>query len=88
MDMWEPYVLSTKKCVKDPDSKIVFDKIHISKHMNQALDDVRKHENNRLRKNGNDILAGTKYLWLYSAENLPDKQRKRFDALKTMVLKT
>ena len=56
--------------------------------MNQALDDVRKHENSRLRKNRNDILVGTKYLWLYSAENLPGKQRKRFDALKTMALKT
>ncbi|EQD56198.1 Transposase, IS204/IS1001/IS1096/IS1165, partial [mine drainage metagenome] len=36
MDLWEPYILSTKKYVKDPDSKIVFDKFHIIKHMNQA----------------------------------------------------
>lgn len=88
MDMWEPYILSTEKYVKDPDSKIVFDRFHISKHMNQALDDVRKHENSRLRKGGNDILVGTKYLWLYAGDNLPDKQRKRFDALKSMALKT
>jgi transposase len=87
MDMWELYILSTKKYVKDPDSKIVFDKFHMIRQMNEVLDDVRKHENDKMRKNGNDILAGTKYLWLYSAENLPDKQRKRFYALQTMTMK-
>ena len=88
MDMWQPYISSTTKYVKDADSKIVYDKFHISKHMNQALDDVRKRENSKLRKKGNDVLAGTKYLWLYSAGNLPSKQRDRFEALKSMDLKT
>ena len=88
MDMWKPYIMSTKRYVKDADSKIVFDRFHISKHMNQALDDVRKHENTRLRKSGNDILTGTKYIWLYAGENLPKKYRKIFDELKNSDLKT
>jgi len=88
MDMWKPYIMSTKRYVKDADTKIVFDRFHISKHMNQALDDVRKQENTRLRKSGNDTLTGTKYIWLYSGENLPKKYRKIFDDLKNSDLKT
>ena len=88
MDMWQPYISSTRKYVKDADSKIVFDKFHISRHMNRTPDNVRKHENRRLRKNGNDILTGTKYLWLYSGENLPKKYGKIFNELKNSDLKT
>src|SRR5947207_13760329 len=29
MDMWDPYIASTKANLKDADSKIVFDKFHI-----------------------------------------------------------
>ena len=82
MDMWKPYILSTKRYVKDADSKIVFDRFHISKHMNQALDDVRKHENTILRKSGDGTLSGTKYIWLYTEKNLPRKYRKVFSELK------
>ena len=67
---WPVLTISGGEIVAD--SKIVFDRFHISKHMNQALDDVRKHENTRLRKSGNDILTGTKYIWLYAGENLLD----------------
>ena len=88
MDMWKPYIMSTKRYVKDADSKIVFDRFHISKHMNQALDDVRKHENTILRKSGDGTLAGTKYVWLYTEKNLPKKYRKIFNELKNSDLKT
>ena len=49
---------STKKYAKDADTKVVFDKLYISKHMNQYLENVRKDEKSRLRKNGNNILTG------------------------------
>ena len=40
--------------------------------MNQALDDVRKHENTILRKSGDGTLSGTKYIWLYTGKMIPD----------------
>jgi len=88
MDMWEPYILSVMEHVPDGANKMVFDRYHIMKHMNEAVDDVRKAENKELRENGDVSLTGTKYLWLYAGENLPDKHRERFETLKAQDLKT
>ena len=88
MDMWEPYVNSVSANLDDAEQKIVFDKFHILKHMGDAVDTVRKQEHKELRAQGLEILTGSKYLWLYNEENLPDKHRDRFRALKTLNLKT
>ena len=88
MDMWDPYINSTRANLADAEQKIVFDKFHILKHMGDAVDTVRKQEHKELRAQGLEILTGSKYLWLYNEENLPDKHRDRFRALKTLNLKT
>jgi len=88
MDMWEPYANSVRAHLPDPDDKIVFDRYHIMSHMTKAVDTVRKAENKRLRAGGNDALVGTKYLFLYSAENLPERHAERFGALRDSDLKT
>jgi transposase len=41
MDMWDPYVNSTREHLADADGKIVFDKFHIAKHLGEAVDRVR-----------------------------------------------
>jgi transposase len=88
MDMWEPYANSVRAHLDDADSKIVFDRYHIMSHMGKAVDTVRKAENRRLRAVGDDALVGTKYLFLYSAENLPERHGERFGALRNSDLKT
>lgn len=88
MDMWEPYITSTKAHLKDADEKIVFDRYHLMKYLTTAVDTVRKQENRALAAGGDKRLAGSKYLWLYSAENLPDRHRDRFAALRAGDLKT
>jgi transposase len=88
MDMWEPFVASTVEHVPNGRSKIVFDRFHIMKHMTSAVDSVRKWEHHRLHAEGDDTLKGTKYLWLYSEENLPKWCRERFAALRALHLKT
>jgi len=88
MDMWEPFVASTVAHVPDGESKIVFDRYHIMKHMLEAVDQVRKSEHRRLHAEGDETLKGTKYLWLYSEENLPGSSRERFNVLRTLNLKT
>jgi transposase len=57
-------------------------------HMNKAVNDVRLAEHRELTAQGDDTLAGTRWLWLYGQENLPEKQRPVFDALKTANLRT
>jgi transposase len=88
MDMWEPFVSSTVAHVPDGKSKIVFDRFHVMKHMLEAVDDVRKWEHGLLRAEGDETLKGTKYLWLFSEENLPEPSRERFAALRALHLKT
>ena len=88
MDMWEPYANSVRAHLDDADKKIVFDRYHIMSHMGKAVDTVRKAENRALRAGGSDALVGTKYLFLYSAENLPDRHAERFGALRDSDLRT
>jgi len=71
MDMWEPYITSAREHLTDPDEKIVFDRYHLMKYLTTAVDTVRKAENRALVAGGDKSLAGSKYLWLYSQENLP-----------------
>ncbi len=88
MDMWEPYINSTVAQVPEGRSKIVFDRFHIMKHMNEAVDAVRKEENRLLLEDDIDVLKGTKYFWLFAEENLPEKMVERFAFLRELNLKT
>lgn len=60
-----------------PEAKITFDKFHILKIINEAVDDIRKAE----AKN-NPLLKGTKYIFLKNAKNLTVKQNAALAALK------
>ena len=88
MDMWEPFVASTVAHVPNGKSKIVYDRYHIMKHMLDAVDDVRKWDHGLLQAEGDETLKGTKYLGLFSEENLPEPSRKQFAALRALHLKT
>jgi transposase len=88
MDMWDPYVRSVLENVPGGAEKIVFDRFHIMKAMGDAVNDVRKREHRELRAEGDETLTGSKYLWLYAEENLPEKHRERFAELKAINLKT
>ena len=88
MDMWDPYITSARAHLADADEKIVFDRYHIMKYLTGAVDTVRKQENRGLNAIGDKRLAGSKYLWLYSAENLPERHQDRFALLRRADLKT
>jgi transposase len=87
-DMWDPYLYSIADHLQDADSKVVFDRFHIMKRMATGVDTVRKQENRLLLREGSALLKGSKYLWLYSFENLPDHHLERFDDLRNHQLKT
>lgn len=88
MDMWEPYAASVRDHLDEAENKIVFDRYHLMSYLSKAVDTVRKQENRAMAAAGDKSLAGTKYLWLYSAENLPDRHADRFATLRTGDLKT
>lgn len=88
MDMWEPYLLSTQKHLPDADGKIVHDPFHLVRHLNQAVDKVRIAEHKTLRALGDDRLSGSKQLWLYGLENLPERWDARLNELRNQKLKT
>jgi transposase len=88
MDMWEPYILATHACVPDAASKIVFDKYHAVRTVTAAVDEVRRHEHKALQAQHDDRLTGTKYLWLWNAERVPEWRRAEFAALRAAELKT
>jgi len=87
IDMWDPYVAALRKYVPFADQKIVYDRYHIMAMMNKAVDTVRKQEHRTLQGEGNDSLKGTKYLWLWSEENIPDWRRPQFEDLKRKDLR-
>jgi transposase len=88
MDMWEPYVQATLSGLPLARDKIVFDRFHIMKQMNHALDRVRLGEHRRLSSQGSALLKGSKHWWLYASENLPDRYRQSFTELKQKNLQT
>ena len=86
MDMWRAFISATKSHAKQAD--IVFDCFHVSKHLNEAVDKVRRKENKALRGKNDDSLTGTKQLWLFHPGNLSKELRKELAELKRLGLDT
>jgi transposase len=66
-----------------PSASIVFDKFHVMKMMNEAVDETRREEQKL-----NRILLKSRYLWLSNPNNLKKEQLDRLIKLKLMNLKT
>ena len=88
MDMWGPYIAATLAALPEADTKIAYDKFHVAMHLGTALDQVRRQENRSLREQGDETLKGTKHLWLYHPDRLPEQRAERFDQLVRKALKT
>ena len=68
-----------------PNAEITFDKFHVIKILNEAVDEVRRQE-----QKGQPELKKTRYIFLKNPENLTNKQTKRLEdlKLKNLNLKT
>lgn len=84
IDMWKPYINAVEKLL--PEADIVHDKFHIAKYLGEAVDKVRKSEHKGLKKEGEETLKGTKYLWLTNPRNWSDEQKRQFKELKSKGL--
>jgi transposase len=81
MDMWKPYMNAVDEIV--PQADIVHDKFHVAKYLNKAVDDVRKKEVKQ-----QDMLKGSKYVFLKNEENRSDAQNWKFEQIDQINLKT
>lgn len=87
MDMCQPYIRSTLEHVPDAKRKIAFDRFHIARAINDAVNTVRKHEHAELSAQRYPILAGTRSIWLTNPENHTEVQDSLFRFLKDTGLK-
>jgi transposase len=74
MDMWKPFRAVTT--AEAPQAAILYDKFHVVRHLNDAMDRVRKAEYKRLTNRADrTYIKGQKYVLLSHRENLsPDKR--------------
>ena len=80
IDMSAPYISAIKRLL--PHADIVHDRFHISKHLNDAVDKTRRQEHRELMKNNDDLLKGTKFLWLKGVDHLSDESLAQLEAIK------
>ncbi len=66
-----------------PQAPLTFDKFHVMKIINQAVDEVRRQE-----QRGCPELKKSRYLWLKNQVNLTQKEQTKFESLKELNLKT
>ena len=79
MDMWAAYA----KLVRDhaPKAQILFDRFHLVKHLNEAVDAVRRELWRQLTAKERTNFKGTRWLLLKNPWNLTDHQKERLSTL-------
>jgi len=85
IDMWEPFMNATQ--AKVPEAELVHDKFHVSGHLNEAVDQVRRAEHKQLMAAGDETLKGSRQLWLYNPMNFSQEQAASFAVLRDSGLK-
>jgi len=80
-DMWDPYLNGLGKHL--PQAAVVFDRFHVMVQINQAIERVRREE-----QQTNAALKKTRYIWLKNPKNLTEKQAVQLGQLKGLDLKT
>lgn len=88
MDMSKAYIAAATECLPAPERAIVFDRFHVMKAMNEALDQVRREENKALLRDGDRRLVGTMHMFRYAEENVPERYQARLEELQASKLRT
>ena len=86
IDMWPAFEAAVGEEL--PDAAVVFDPFHVVAHAGKAVDEVRRAEHKRLAADGDDLLKGTRQLWLWGHEKLDRKQRRELARLLEADLNT
>jgi transposase len=87
MDMFAPYIETTREMLPNGDDLINFDKFHVAKHLSEAVNKVRLEEHRELLKDGDTRLKNTRYLWLRNPEKMTPEQDRSFAPLRKSNLR-
>jgi transposase len=85
LDMAPAFIAASRAAV--PQAALVHDKFHVAKHLNEAVDTVRRAEHKDLMAQGDETLKSTRQLWLFNPMNFSDEQAADFEQLKFSGLK-
>ena len=85
MDMSAAFQAASE--AKMPQAEIVHDRFHVAKHLNEAVDKVRRTDHRELQGEGEETLKGSKFLFLFAPENLDRERRARLRELLNSDLK-
>lgn len=73
VDMWQPFLESLREHL--PSAAIVFDKFHVMRHVNDAVDETRRQEFFRQSPHLRSAMRGKRWLLLTRWHNLPHRKR-------------
>lgn len=80
-DMSPAFIEGVEHCL--PNARITYDRFHVMKIVNEAVDKVRREEQKEC-----PALKKSRYIWLKNPENLKTDQQDRLEELSKMNLKT
>jgi transposase len=73
MDLWAPYLNSVRRHLKN--AAVVFDKFHVYTYLSEAIEAVRRHEQQIADDRTGQLIKGTRWLWLKAKGNLKRKEK-------------
>jgi transposase len=80
LDMWRPYIDTVK--ARAPQATICFDRFHVVRHLNAAVDEVRRALVRKLARDpARALVKGTRFVLLKNPWNLTPKQKQSLTAL-------
>lgn len=88
LDMCDTFYAAIAEVIPESWNKIVYDRFHVMQHVSKAVEKVRKQEHAYLLRTSDQRLTGTRFLWSYSDENLPEHRREQLEKLKADKLVT
>lgn len=74
MDMSKSYIKAAKENLAQ--AAIVFDRFHIAKKLNEAVDEIRRQDQREYK-----ALKNSRYLWLKNNDKLSEKKREELECL-------
>lgn len=78
-DMWSIYIDAVRANL--PKASIVFDRFHVVRHLNRAVDEVRRRAWRQLHGEEKIAFKRTRWLWLKNPWNLRTEEKRRLSAL-------
>ena len=79
LDMWAPYLDVVRQ--RAPQATVCFDRFHVVRHLNEAVDEVRRSLVRKLSGPTKALVKGTRFILLKNPWNLTPKQRRALQAL-------